>query len=104
MTFQAALARCIEALERDESVEACLAAWPDHADQLEPLLRIVGQLHRSRQIDALPAALANRREFEAILASSVEAFAEGQSIESMLASHPQHAVRLEPLLRVVEGS
>src|SRR3954467_6198495 len=82
MTFEAVLTRCIEALERNESVEACLSTWPDYADRLEPLLRIAGLLHSSRYITNSPLHLEKRQKFEAIVTASVEAFTKGQSLES----------------------
>ena len=50
MTFEEKLAYCIEAIEHGKSVESCLASHPEHADRLEPLLRIVGHLHEQQKL------------------------------------------------------
>ena len=63
MTFKATLTSCIEALERGESIESCLASYPEHADNLEPLLRIVAQLQQNLpQTRMSPTALMRGRE------------------------------------------
>ena len=40
MEFDEVLATCIERLELGESIESCLALFPDEAAELEPLLRM----------------------------------------------------------------
>lgn len=41
--FDQILDECIDRINRGESLEACLAGYPEHAEQLEPLLRAVLQ-------------------------------------------------------------
>jgi len=40
MQFEEILARCLEALERGETIDQCLARYPEHGSELEPLLRL----------------------------------------------------------------
>lgn len=46
MTLDEALNDCLERMRRGESLDACLARYPQHAADLEPLLR-VGQMLRA---------------------------------------------------------
>ena len=41
--FDEILDECIDRISRGQSVEACLADYPDYAEQLEPLLRTMSQ-------------------------------------------------------------
>ena len=45
MDFDETLAICIERLAKGDTVESCLAHFPDEADLLEPLLRTVVRMH-----------------------------------------------------------
>jgi hypothetical protein len=40
MQLEEILARCLEALERGETIDQCLARYPEHGSDLEPLLRL----------------------------------------------------------------
>ena len=44
MNFDEILDKCIEAIEKGESVDTCLALYPAYAPELEPLLSMVGSL------------------------------------------------------------
>ncbi|OUC08543.1 hypothetical protein RY27_08335, partial [Litorilinea aerophila] len=44
MSFEEILADCLEAIERGETVEACLAQYPQQAAELAPLLRLAVEL------------------------------------------------------------
>ena len=46
MTFEEALNDCLERMQRGKSLQSCLARFPKHAADLEPLLQ-VGQMLRS---------------------------------------------------------
>lgn len=41
--FDGILDECIDRVNRGEALEACLAKYPEHAKQLEPLLRAMSQ-------------------------------------------------------------
>lgn len=45
-SFEDILDECMERLRRGESVEACLTSYPEHATELEPLLRMTARLAR----------------------------------------------------------
>jgi hypothetical protein len=102
MPFAVALTSCIEAIERGASVQSCLDDFPQYADQLEPMLRIVALL---QAFSSQPAAVRTRsdsRKFEAELAFCITALEDHAKLETLLAIYPHAAERLEPLLRIVE--
>ena len=37
-TFDTILDECVDRVNRGESIEDCLAGYPEHAEELEPLL------------------------------------------------------------------
>ncbi len=45
MTLDAVLDECLQAIRSGASVEACLARYPDYAEELEPLLHLAARLH-----------------------------------------------------------
>ncbi len=55
------LAECLERLEAGVSVEACLAAFPGQAAELEPLLRMTQQVQSLTRIGPRPAFTQNAR-------------------------------------------
>ena len=55
------LAECLERLEAGASVEACLAAFPQQAAELEPLLRMTQQMQSLTRIEPRPAFSQNTR-------------------------------------------
>jgi len=48
--FDEILNECIERVLKGESVEGCLAAFPEHAAELEPLLRTAADTHKAAGI------------------------------------------------------
>ena len=56
---------CVEALARGESLEACLRRYPDHADELRPLLTLVMQARAVATVQPRPltAAAQNKSAF-----------------------------------------
>ncbi len=61
-TFEDILAQCLESIENGESVEACLERHPEHARELEPLLRLAVTLQRTEPPRLSPTAFARGRE------------------------------------------
>lgn len=57
--FDRILDECIDRMNRGERMEACLAEYPEHARQLEPLLRAVTQTKAVYSFS--PAAEAKKR-------------------------------------------
>lgn len=54
--FEDILESCIAAIERrNQTVEECLARYPEQSDQLEPLLRLAVRLQLARAVAAPPA-------------------------------------------------
>ncbi|MCC6455957.1 MAG: hypothetical protein IT328_13475 [Caldilineaceae bacterium] len=99
MTVEAILASCIVAIGHGNSVESCLAAHPEYADRLEPLLRLVAQAHNLRHSQTSHATL-----IEAILASCIEVIEsveDEKSVGYFLDDYTGYADRLEPLLRAL---
>ncbi len=56
--FDRILDECIDRINRDESLQACLADYPEYAEQLEPLLRAM--LHTKETYSFAPSASAKR--------------------------------------------
>jgi hypothetical protein len=52
--FENILNECIERVLRGESIEACLKAYPQHAAELEPLLRTAMDAHKAAEISPRP--------------------------------------------------
>src|SRR5215212_1542630 len=100
MTVDLLLVRCIEALEQGESIESCLAACPELAGQVEPLLRIAMYSQGSALTESSQAAQTQSLEFGDLLYAGIEALARGEGVDAYLAAHPASADRLEPLLRL----
>lgn len=49
--FEIALGECLDAIKTtDRSIDECLAAYPNYAQELEPLLRVAWQLHSARRM------------------------------------------------------
>jgi hypothetical protein len=49
--------RCLDLLQEGRSIEQCLHLYPEVADDLEPLLRVAGELQRLPEAEPRPAAL-----------------------------------------------
>ena len=56
--FDQILDKCIDGISRGESLDACLARYPEHARQLEPLLRAMAQTREAYSF--VPSADARR--------------------------------------------
>ena len=46
ITLSHALADCLDSIQEGESLKACLNRYPEHREQLGPLLEIAQTLHR----------------------------------------------------------
>ena len=63
--FDKILDECIERLNRGESPETCIADYPEHAEQLEPLLRVVQQTQQAYSfVPSASARQAARHRFD----------------------------------------
>ncbi|MFQ5460568.1 MAG: DUF5667 domain-containing protein, partial [Anaerolineae bacterium] len=115
-----ALDRCIAALRRGDSLEDCLAEYPELAHRLLPLLEMAAKLMASRrEAPAAPGGLeAGRRRLaglaadlalpgtepvSAALDAALARVTSGAAIATVLAEFPGHAEALEALLAVAEG-
>ena len=54
-TIEDILAQCLTDLEQGSSVEDCLARYPKHRDELEPLLRVAQQVRSAPDVGPSPA-------------------------------------------------
>ncbi len=63
-TFRSVLDECLAALQRGESIEACLARYPRHAERLRPLLTLAQRVGRTPP--QLPRAWARETAWELI--------------------------------------
>lgn len=58
ITLSRALAECLEALqERDEGLEECLQRFPQHREELRPLLEVALALQAARGREKRPSPL-----------------------------------------------
>ena len=109
--FESALDRCLDALIRGDSIELCLARFPEHASELEPLLlaarRIIDLPHpvpspelkaqTLRALDLAPLSLEEAR-FRDALSHCLDLLAEGKSIDHCIELYPEMSSLLTPLL------
>lgn len=66
--FNKILDECVDRLNRGETVEDCLATYPEHAEELEPLLRVVFDAQTAYRLIPSPTAkMAGRKRFNAAL-------------------------------------
>ena len=64
------LDECIDRINRGESLEECLASYPEHAQELEPLLRTVFDIRDAfSPIPSLSAKAEAKRQLDAALAA-----------------------------------
>ena len=71
--LDALLDECIDRINRGESIEECLAGYPEHAVELEPLLRAVLDIRDAcSPIPSLAAKAEARRRLDAALAAQRE--------------------------------
>lgn len=56
ITLSHALADCLDAMREGESLKACLNRYPEHREDLRPLLEVAQTLHREKyQEEAAPS-------------------------------------------------
>jgi hypothetical protein len=64
--LDALLDECIDRINRGQSLEECLASYPEHAEQLEPLLRTILDIHAAcSPIPSLAAKAAAKSRLDA---------------------------------------
>ncbi len=109
--FDSALDRCLDALITGESIESCLALFPEHAAELEPLLlaarRVIDLPHPTpgpelkaqtlRTLDLTPVNLEEAR-FHDALNHCLDLLTDGKSIEQCVELYPEMSSLLTPLL------
>ena len=109
--FDSALDRCLDALIMGESIESCLALFPEHAAELEPLLLAARQVidlphpapspelkaETLRALDLTPLSLEEAR-FQDALNNCLDLLAEGKSVEQCVEIYPEMSALLTPLL------
>jgi hypothetical protein len=116
---EALLEACLLRIESGETIEACLAAYPEHADELRPLLRLSWALRAASQPpperdpqskesvrSRFLAQAARLRRPEAVtvedaLDGSLTLLDIGVSAEDCLSVYPEHVPELRPLLQTV---
>ncbi|MFQ5874626.1 MAG: DUF5667 domain-containing protein [Dehalococcoidia bacterium] len=112
--IEEALDQCLDEILRGESVESCLARFPEYSDQLEPLLRIAHQTITSSSVEPHPELKSETRrnlhlslreyqrnsQLEDALSHCIDLLLEGHPIERCLELYPAHAQTLRPLLQV----
>jgi len=108
------LDECLDALQRGETVEQCLARYPEHSAELEPLLRIAQSVMASPLVDPISELKAETRrslaishqaspteaELQGALDRCIDLLIEGHTPEECLESYPQYANVLESLVQV----
>jgi hypothetical protein len=57
--FDSILDECLAAVQRGDSIEACLSRYPSHADRLEPLLQLADKVRKSPTAPPRPWPQAN---------------------------------------------
>ena len=55
------LAKCLERMEAGASLESCLADFPGHATELEPLLRMTQQMKHLTNVGPRPTSARSAR-------------------------------------------
>ena len=108
------LNECLEAILHGESVESCLAKYPEHAKDLEPLLRIAFAGSKSSSTDPHPELKSETKrsleafsddpqtqsQLEEAFGHCLDLLLEGHSIQQCLARYPQYSSVLGPLLQI----
>lgn len=61
MRFDDILSNCIDAMNRGETIESCLARYPEHAAELSSLLQLVASMPKRTQLRLSPQAFAQGR-------------------------------------------
>ena len=66
--FNKILDECVDRINRGETVEDCLASYPEYAEELEPLLRVVFDTQKAYKFVPSPAAkMAGKKRLNAAL-------------------------------------
>ena len=104
---------CIDALNRGDSIDQCLARHPEYADELEPLLITAQEIIavpqplpspelKSETKRALHVSLPSPEELrlQYALDHCIELLIQGKSVEHCLEPYPEFSAGLEPLLTV----
>ena len=104
---------CIDALNRGDSIEQCLARHPEYADELEPLLITAQEIIaipqplpspelKSETKRALHVSLPSPEDLrlQYALDNCIELLIQGKSVEHCLELYPEFSAGLEPLLTV----
>ena len=77
--FNTLLDECIDRINAGESIDMCLASYPKHARELEPLLRTVGGVRDACfGLPGVTAKSATRRRLDAAIANSEKSFRKPQ--------------------------
>ena len=104
---------CIDALNRGDSIEQCLARHPEYTDELEPLLITAQEIIavpqplpspelKSETKRALHVSLPSPEELrlQYALDHCMELLIQGKSVKHCLELYPEFSAGLEPLLTV----
>src|SRR3954453_15258327 len=83
MAFEEILARCLDALEQGETIEHCLARYPEYATNLAPILQLATVIRSTPQPRLSPGAYTSGR-------AAVIAQAHAQQ-SGRAAAHPMRA-------------
>jgi len=118
--LEEALNDCVDRLIEGESIQRCLARYPQWSSELEPLLETAQTVLNLSSFEApqeFKAALKERvlsaieegtktsetgHEFGDALSDSIDRLQEGAHIEECLDQHPQYAEELKPLLQATQ--
>ena len=109
--LESALDRCLDALIAGDSIESCLARFPEHAAELEPLLLAARQVidlphpapspelkaETLRALELTPLTLEEAR-FQDALNHCLDLLSEGKNIEQCVELYPEMSSMLTPLL------
>ena len=109
--FDSALDRCLDALLTGDSIDSCLARFPEHAVRLEPLLLAARQIielphpapspelksETLRALDLTPLNLEEAR-FHDALNHCLDLLTEGKSVDQCVEHYPEMSSLLTPLL------
>ena len=111
--FEEALNECLDSLLRGGSVESCLDRYPEHAKELEPLLRIA-QVGITSAADPNPELKSETRRslhlssqdpqeashLEDALSHCIDMLLEGYPVQKSLDLYPQYSHALSPLVQI----
>ncbi|MEE9199232.1 MAG: DUF5667 domain-containing protein [Dehalococcoidia bacterium] len=111
--FEEALDECLDALLRGEPVESCIGRYPEHAKELEPLLRIAqvaiassADPHPELKSETMRSLRLSSQEpseegsLEEALSHCIDLLLEGYPVQKSSNLYPQHSRALSPLLQI----